>query len=94
VPGSNLPNPNVSSPIFSSVLAIHLSASADRTRRGSRCRRPTGDFSPLSSFPTIPNPLFPGLGGPVIEAVPTGIAYSDRQLLVTLFRGAPFAPGK
>jgi hypothetical protein len=168
VPGSNLPNPNVSSPIFSSVLAIHLSASAEQNMtgftlsmadqemladgervilshgggdsieielvanfpdtvpnplpgfpavvRGSnpfslvvvaerlyvtdggrnlvwRVEMPTGDFWPLSSFPTIPNPLFPGVGGPVIEAVPTGIAYSDGQLLVTLFRGVPFAPG-
>jgi hypothetical protein len=25
--------------------------------------------------------------------VPTGIRYSEGQLLVTLFRGAPFAPG-
>jgi hypothetical protein len=27
-----------------------------------------------------------------VEAVPTGIAYVDRQLLVTLFRGLPFPP--
>ena len=30
---------------------------------------------------------------PVVEAVPTGITYSDGQLLVTLFRGFPFPPG-
>ena len=42
-------------------------------------------------FPTIPNPL--PIGGPVIEAVPTGIEYVDGRLLVTLFRGVPFAPG-
>lgn len=60
---------------------------------------PTGAFSTLAAFPTIPNPLFnpapppPSIGGPFIEAVPTGIRYSDGQLLVTLFSGVPFAPG-
>ena len=54
---------------------------------------PTGSFSPLATFPTIPNPLFPAVGGPVVEAVPTGIEYADGELLVTLFRGVPFAPG-
>jgi hypothetical protein len=49
--------------------------------------------SPLATFPTIPNPLFPAVGGPVVEAVPTGIGYADGELLVTLFRGVPFAPG-
>ena len=54
---------------------------------------PTGSFSPLATFPTIPNPLSPAVGGPVVEAVPTGIEYADGELLVTLFRGVPFAPG-
>ena len=53
---------------------------------------PTGTHAPLATFGTIPNPLFPAVGGPVIEAVPTGIEYVDEQLLVTLFRGVPFAP--
>lgn len=59
----------------------------------------TGAFSALTIFPTIPNPFFnplpppPSIGGPVVEAVPTGITYSDGQLLVTLFRGFPFPPG-
>lgn len=51
---------------------------------------PTGAFSVLASFPRIPNPL---PGPPFVEAVPTGIAYSDGQLLVTLFRGFPFPVG-
>jgi hypothetical protein len=29
----------------------------------------------------------------MMDAVPTGIAYSEGQLLVTLFRGAPFMQG-
>jgi len=59
----------------------------------------TGTFSPLATFPRIPNPLFnpapppPGIGGPFLEAVPTGIRYFDGHLLVTLFRGFPFPPG-
>ena len=169
VPTRNLPNPNVSSPIFSSILAIHFSAQVEKTTAGFTLSSadeqtlaagqgvhlsngggdtvdielvanfpdyvpdpvpgfpaivrgsnpfglvvagdhlyvtdggrnlvwlvdiPTGDFFPLATFPTIPNPLFPmGVGGPTVEAVPTGIAYADGQLLVTLFRGVPFAPG-
>jgi hypothetical protein len=54
---------------------------------------PTGTFTTLASFPPVTNPFFPAIGGPVIEAVPTGIRYVDGQLLVTLFSGAPFAPG-
>lgn len=57
----------------------------------------TGAFSTLVTFPTIPNPFTNPtppppflIGGPVVEAVPTGIRYSDGQLLVTLFRGFPF----
>ncbi len=53
----------------------------------------TKAFSPLVAFPNIPNPLFPDLGGPFLEAVPTGIAVSGGQLLVTLLRGAPFPTG-
>ena len=54
----------------------------------------TGSFSTLVTFPDIPNPLF-GIvpaGGPTLQAVPTGIAVSGDQLLVTLFRGVPFPP--
>jgi hypothetical protein len=53
----------------------------------------TGAVSTLVTFPNIPNPLFPALGGPFMQAVPTGIASFDDRLFVTLFRGAPFAPG-
>ncbi len=168
LPGTALPNPNPSSPIFSSVLAIHFSAFVELTTTGFtltfanqqalasgekvRLRKgwghkvtvelvanfpdytpnplptlpnnvrqvnpfdlvvvghqvyvtdggqnslwqveiPTGAFSTLAAFPNIPNPLFPGVGGPFVEAVPTGLRYSGGQLLVTLFRGFPFPPG-
>jgi len=54
---------------------------------------PSGTFSTLASFPSVPNPFFPAVGGPVIEAVPTGIRYVNGQLLVNLFSGVPFPPG-
>lgn len=53
----------------------------------------TGGVTTLTLFAPVPNPFFPALGGPVIDAVPTGIRYADGQLLVTLFRGVPFPPG-
>jgi hypothetical protein len=167
-PGSSLANPNPSSPIFSSVLAIEFSAHLEMTsdgfsltfadqlaladgervrlsnRRGDRLvlelvadfpdyvaePRPdlpqnvrgsnpfdlvvdqhwvyvsdgarnhiwqaalqSGRFRPLASFEPTPNPLFPGFGGPVVEAVPTGVAQQDGRLLVALFRGFPFPAG-
>jgi hypothetical protein len=51
----------------------------------------TGATSILAAFPAIPNTFTPA--PPAIEAVPTGIAASGDKLFVTLFRGAPFAPG-
>jgi hypothetical protein len=53
---------------------------------------PTGHYSPLASFPAIPNPVAP-FGAPFLDAVPTGITYSGQRLLVALFRGFPFPPG-
>lgn len=53
----------------------------------------TSSFSMLAIFPDIPNPVFPAFGGPFLQPVPTGIASSNNQLLVTLFRGFPFPPG-
>jgi hypothetical protein len=53
----------------------------------------TGTFDRLASFPAIANPMFPALGGPTLDAVPTGIAIDGDDVLVTLLRGAPFPPG-
>lgn len=166
LPGTEIPNPDPSSPLFSSVLAVHFSAHVEKTTAGftltpaDQAALATGaklnlsngggdrvtvelvanfpDFTPnplpffqgnvrhsnpfdlivagdqvyvtdggqnliwradigtgavsvLTTFPPIPNPL--PFGPPVVEAVPTGIALSDGQLLVTLFRGFPFPPG-
>jgi hypothetical protein len=51
----------------------------------------TGAFEPLATFPPVPNPT--AVGGPTIEAVPTGIRRLNGNLYMTLFRGFPFPPG-
>lgn len=61
--------------------------------RQGRHRGHSGTFEPLATFAPIANPLFPTVGPPTMDAVPTGISEFDGQLLVTLFRGVPFAPG-
>ena len=165
-PGSTIPNPNVSSPLFSSVLAIHLSAAAERSTAGFtlsaqdqmtlagggkvrlsngkgdklqvdlvvnfpdylsepnaanagnvrnsnpfgvllvddymyvtngglnrlyKVNLDTGSYSELALFSPIANTS--GGGPPFVEAVPTGLAYSDGQVLVSLLSGGPFIPG-
>jgi hypothetical protein len=167
VPTTHLPNPDPpSSPIFSSVLAVHFSAQVEKTTEGFtlslddhetladgervelsngggdkatveliadfinfvpnplapfegavRASNPfdlvavgndlyvtdgsrnlvwqvdiqSGAISELAAFAATPN-SFP-VGGPFVEAVPTGIVHSDGQLLVSLFTGVPFGPG-
>lgn len=165
IPGTEVPNPHPSSPIYTSIIAIHFSANVEKTTDGLtltlanqqalangkkvtlgsgggkitveliadfpdftpdplpffpdnvRHSNPydlvsdgnllyvtdagtnsvrkvninSGAFSTLAAFAPIPNPL--PFGPPFIEAVPTGIALADGQLLVTLFRGFPFPPG-
>ena len=169
LPGTTIPNPNpVTSPIYSSILAIHFSANVERTTNGFtlteadqqalangqavalgsrggdkiqvemivdfpnyisfplpfyapnvQLSNPFGlaavgddlfvsdggrngiwkidlltrSYSLFASFPSIPNPAFPTFGGPMLDAVPTGITYANGQLLVTLLRGFPFPPG-
>jgi hypothetical protein len=168
IPGTEVPNPSPSSPILSSVLALHFSGEVEKTATGFtlsladhqalkngdkvklnngkgdkvtlelvadfpdytpdplpffppnvRHSNPygvtkiednlfvadggqnavfavaidSGSISTLTSFPPLPNPLFPGFGGPFIEAVPDSIREFDGQLYVTLLRGFPFLPG-
>jgi hypothetical protein len=168
IPGTEVPNPAPSSPIISSVLALHFSDEVEKTTSGFtlsladhqalkngdklrldkgkgdkitlelvadfpnyspdslpffppnvrhfnpygvtkigdnlfvndggqnavfRVDTHSGSISTLTTFPPIPNPLFPGFGGPVIEAVPDSIREFDGQLFVTLLRGFPFLPG-
>jgi hypothetical protein len=165
--GSTVPNSNVSSPLFSSVLAIHLSAAAEKSTTGFKLSAQdqvtlagggkvmlsngkgdklqvelvvnfpdylseptqanpgnvrnsnpfgvllvddfmyvtngglnrmykvnldTGAYADLAIFSPIQNTS--GLGGPpFVEAVPTGLAYSNGQVLVSLLSGGPFIPG-
>lgn len=53
----------------------------------------SGAAAPLATFADIPNPLAGRVGGPFMQAVPTGITEANGQLLVSLLRGAPFATG-
>ena len=55
----------------------------------------TGRWRTVVRFPPFTNPLFGvGLGGPVTDAVPTGVfVRADGDLLVTTFTGFPFPPG-
>jgi hypothetical protein len=168
IPGTEVPNPTPSSPILSSVLALHFSGEVEKTTTGFtlsladhqalkngdkvklnngkgdkvtlelvadfpdytpdslpffppnvRHSNPygvtkigdnlfvadggqnavftvdiiSGSISTLTTFPALANPLFPGFGGPFIEAVPDSIREFDGQLYVTLLRGFPFLPG-
>ena len=54
----------------------------------------TGRSRVLTRFALIPNALFPSLGGPVSDPVPTSIfVRADGTLLVTTLGGFPFAAG-
>ncbi|HVS15285.1 MAG TPA: ScyD/ScyE family protein [Thermoanaerobaculia bacterium] len=48
----------------------------------------------IARIPPLPNPLFPNLGGPVVDPVPTSVRVrSDGSLLVSLLSGFPFGTG-
>lgn len=54
----------------------------------------TGRSRVITRFPPVTNTLFPGLGGPVTDPVPTSIfVRADGTFLVTILGGFPFAPG-
>jgi hypothetical protein len=55
----------------------------------------TGDITIYFVLPNVPNPLFDqGLGGPIMDTVPTGLAFGiDGALYVSFLTGFPFPPG-
>jgi len=54
----------------------------------------TGRSRVITRFPALTNPLFPGLGGPVTDPVPTSVSVrADGTLLVSILSGFPFAAG-
>lgn len=56
----------------------------------------SGAYADLAVFDRIPNPNPPPPptnGPPSVEAVPTGVAYADGAVLVSLLSGGPFLPG-
>ncbi len=50
----------------------------------------TGELSVFATFPAVPNPTT--VGPPMIDAVPTGIAYDGHRFYVTTLVGFPFPP--
>ncbi len=53
-----------------------------------------GAISTAGILPALPNPAFPDLGGPVYQAVPTGLAVApDGRTVVGQLTGFPFIPG-
>jgi streptogramin lyase len=56
---------------------------------------PEGTLTPFAIFPARENPLFPGLGGPTMQQVPTGITQGpDGAFYVTTLTGFPFPQGE
>ena len=50
-----------------------------------------GTISPFAIFPNRENPLFPTIGGPTMQQVPTGLEWGpDGALYVTTLTGFPF----
>lgn len=47
----------------------------------------------IATFPQQRNTLFPGMGGPFVDAVPTGVHGLGSELIVSLLTGFPFGPG-
>jgi hypothetical protein len=53
-----------------------------------------GTISPFAIFPNRENPLFPTVGGPTMQQVPTGLEWGpDGGLYVTTLTGFPFPEG-
>jgi hypothetical protein len=54
----------------------------------------TGAISVFAIFPNLENPLFPNLGGPEVQQVPTGLERGpDGALYVSTLTGFPFVTG-
>lgn len=56
-------------------------------------RKSANNYTILAEFPFLANPLFPGLGGPTVQPVPTSIRFDGKDFLVTILTGFPFPTG-
>ena len=55
----------------------------------------SGAISPFAVFPNRANPLFPAIGGPTMDQVPTGLEVGpDGALYVSTLTGFPFPTGE
>lgn len=57
-------------------------------------RKGPNNYVVLAEFPALPNPAFPGVGGPTVQAVPTSIGFDGKDFLVTILTGFPFVPNQ
>lgn len=57
-------------------------------------RKGVNQYSIFAEIPAIPNPSFPGLGGPTVQSVPTSISYHGNNFYVTTLTGFPFPAGQ
>ncbi len=58
-----------------------------------RRKKSDGSLSIFATFPDVPNPSFPSVGPPTIDAVPTGIIYDGTNFMVSTLIGFPFPAG-
>lgn len=58
-----------------------------------RRKKTDGSLSIFATFPDMPNPAFPAVGDPTIDAVPTGIVYNGTNFMVSTPTGFPFPVG-
>lgn len=54
---------------------------------------PGGPATRIVTFPNVPNPRFPTLGGPTAEAVPASLRVAGDDFVVSLLTGFPFGAG-
>lgn len=47
----------------------------------------------FAEIPSLPNPFFPGMGGPDVQSVPTSIRFDGKNFFVTTLTGFPFPEG-
>lgn len=57
-------------------------------------RKGPNNYAILAEIPSFKNPSFPGLGGPIVQPVPTSIQKDGNNFLVTTLTGFPFLSGK
>jgi hypothetical protein len=77
-----------------SVLALHGVRYVVDAGGNTLLRVRRGEITTVAVFPARPNPLFPGLGPPILESVPDSVARGPGgSLFVGEFTGFPYPAG-